>query len=45
MRGLGSLGWRFLDSRLLPSKQREISSEINNNEERENKKVTSTLAG
>jgi hypothetical protein len=27
-RGLGTLGWRFLDGRFLPSKQREISNEI-----------------
>jgi hypothetical protein len=33
-RGLGSLGWRFLDSRFLPSEQKGISNEINNNEEK-----------
>jgi hypothetical protein len=32
-RGFGTFGWRFLDNRLLPSKQKEISNEINNNEE------------
>jgi hypothetical protein len=37
--GLGSLGWRFLDDKLLPSKQKEIRNEINNNEERNNRRL------
>jgi hypothetical protein len=36
-RGLGSLGWRFLDSRLLFFKQKGISNEIDNNEEKRQK--------
>jgi hypothetical protein len=33
------LGWRFFDGRFLPSKQKEISNEINNNEEKDNKRL------
>jgi hypothetical protein len=36
-RGLGTLGWRFLDSRFIPSEQKGISNEINNNEEKRQK--------
>jgi hypothetical protein len=36
-RELGTLGWRFLDSRFLPSEQKGISNEIDNNEEKKQK--------
>jgi hypothetical protein len=36
---LGTLGWRFFDGRFLPSEQKGISNEINNNEERDSKRL------
>jgi hypothetical protein len=36
-RGLGTLGWLLLDVRFLPSEQKAISNEVNNNEEKTQK--------
>jgi hypothetical protein len=39
------LGWRLLDGRFLPSEQKGISNEINNNEEKIQYRVTLTSVG
>jgi hypothetical protein len=36
---LGMLGWRLFGGGFLPSEQRRISNEINNNEERDCKRL------